>query len=43
MLDTFIRASLRHRPLVLAVSILLLVLGWRTVVTLPVEVLPDLS
>lgn len=43
MLDSLIRLSLRHRPLVLALSILLLVFGAQVLRQLPVEVLPDLT
>jgi CzcA family heavy metal efflux pump len=43
MLNNLIRWSLRHRPLVLAAAILLIVFGWRTVTELPVEVLPDMT
>lgn len=43
MLNALIRFSLRSRPLVLAVAILLLVLGLQTAVQLPVEVLPDMT
>ena len=43
MLNALIRFSLRHRPIVLAVALLLLVFGWQTVRKLPVEVLPDMT
>ncbi len=43
MLDPLIRFSLRHRPLVLAVALLVLVAGWITSRELPLEVLPDLT
>ena len=43
MLNALIRFSLRHRPIVLAASLLLLVLGFQTLRELPVEVLPDMT
>lgn len=43
MLNSLIRLSLRHRPLVLALSLLLLVFGAQVLRDLPVEVLPDLT
>jgi len=43
MLNSLIRLSLRHRPLVLALSLLLLVFGAQVLRELPVEVLPDLT
>ena len=43
MLTTLIRFSLHSRPLVLAVAILVLVLGYQTAVNLPLEVLPDMT
>ena len=43
MLNTLIRLALRHRPIVLALSLLLLVSGWNVLRLLPVEVLPDLT
>ncbi len=43
MLNSLIRLSLRHRPLVLALSLLLLVFGAQVLRQLPVEVLPDLT
>ncbi|MEQ1860865.1 MAG: efflux RND transporter permease subunit [Chthoniobacteraceae bacterium] len=43
MLNALIRFSLRHRPIVLAAALLLLVFGWKTVRELPVEVLPDMT
>jgi CzcA family heavy metal efflux pump len=43
MLNSLIRFSLRHRPLVLALSLLLLVFGAQVLRQLPVEVLPDLT
>jgi CzcA family heavy metal efflux pump len=43
MLNKLIHFSLRHRPLVLALSLLLLVLGVQTTRQLPVEVLPDMT
>jgi len=43
MLTKLIQISLRHRPIVLALAILLLVLGVQTTRDLPVEVLPDMT
>ncbi len=43
MLDALIRFSLRNRPLILAVSLLLAVFGVDTLRRLPVDVLPDLT
>ncbi|HEX8312733.1 MAG TPA: efflux RND transporter permease subunit, partial [Chthoniobacteraceae bacterium] len=43
MLNALIRLSLKHRPLVLAVALLLLVFGWQVLRQLPVEVLPDMT
>jgi CzcA family heavy metal efflux pump len=43
MLNRLIQLSLRHRPLVLALAILLLVFGVQTTRELPVEVLPDMT
>src|SRR3954471_22641322 len=43
MLDALIRFSLRHRPLILAAALLVLVFGFQTVRELPVEVLPDMT
>lgn len=43
MLDSLIRFSLRHRPLILALALLVLVFGFQTVRELPVEVLPDMT
>ncbi len=43
MLNALIRLSLRHRPIVLALAMLLLVLGVQTTRELPVEVLPDMT
>jgi len=43
MLNTLIRFSLAQRGLVLALALILLVLGVKTVTELPVEVLPDLT
>jgi len=43
MLDHLIRFSLRHRALVIAAALLVLVLGIRTATELPVEVLPDMT
>jgi len=43
MLDHLIRFSLRHRALVVATAILVLILGVRTTGDLPVDVLPDMT
>ena len=43
MLDHLIRFSLKHRALVITAALLLLLLGARTGMTLPVEVLPDMT
>jgi CzcA family heavy metal efflux pump len=43
MLNKLIRWSLHHRPLVLAVAVLLMFFGFQTMVSLPVEVLPDMT
>lgn len=43
MLNALIRFSLRHRPIILAAALLLLVFGYQTVTRLPVEVLPDMT
>jgi CzcA family heavy metal efflux pump len=43
MLNSLIRLSLQHRPLVLAAALLLLVLGAQVLQQLPVEVLPDMT
>ena len=43
MLNTLIRFSLGHRVIILALAFLVLALGFQTTVTLPVEVLPDLT
>jgi CzcA family heavy metal efflux pump len=43
MLDHLIRFSLKHRALVITTALLLLLLGARTGMTLPVEVLPDMT
>ena len=43
MLNALIRFSLRHRPIILAAALLLLVFGYQTVTQLPVEVLPDMT
>src|SRR6478735_1829117 len=43
MLDALIRFSLRHRPLILAAALLVLVAGWQIARDLPLGVLPDLS
>ncbi len=43
MLDHLIRLSLRNRPLVLGLSVLLLVFGFQVSRELPVEVLPDMT
>lgn len=43
MLTLLIRFSLKHRPLILAAAILLIVLGYQVLNQLPVEVLPDMT
>ncbi len=43
MLNHLIRFSLKNRGLVIAVSLLVLLLGYRTTNELPVEVLPDMT
>jgi CzcA family heavy metal efflux pump len=43
MLNHLIRFSLKNRALVMAVALLVLLLGLRTVTELPVEVLPDMT
>lgn len=43
MLNHLIRFSLRHRPLILAAALLILVSGWQVLKNLPVEVLPDMT
>jgi len=43
MLNALIRFSLRNRPLILGVAVLLLILGFQTARQLPVEVLPDMT
>ena len=43
MLNHLIRFSLKHRALVITTALLLLLLGARTGMTLPVEVLPDMT
>jgi CzcA family heavy metal efflux pump len=43
MLDKLIRFSLRSRAFIIGIAILILVLGFRTVTELPIEVLPDLT
>lgn len=43
MLNQLIRLSLRNRPIVLALAILLLVLGVQTTRELPLEVLPEMT
>jgi len=43
MLNALIRFSLRNRPLVLIVAIVLLVFGFRAARELPLEVLPDMT
>src|SRR5687767_13928879 len=43
MLNALIQFSLRHRPIILAAAILLLVLGLQALRELPVEVLPDMT
>lgn len=43
MLNALIRFSLRSRPLVLVVALVVLVFGFRTARELPLEVLPDMT
>ena len=43
MLNALIRFSLAQRALILAAALVLLVLGVKKVIELPVEVLPDLT
>lgn len=43
MLNRLIRFALRHRPLILAASVVLLVVGFQVARQLPVEVLPDMT
>jgi CzcA family heavy metal efflux pump len=43
MLNHLIRFSLKHRALVIATALLVLLLGARTATELPVEVLPDMT
>lgn len=43
MLNRLIRFALRHRPIILAASVVLLVLGFQVARQLPVEVLPDMT
>ena len=43
MLNALIRFSLRHRPIVIAFALLLLVFGVQVTRELPVEVLPDMT
>jgi len=43
MLNALIRFSLHHRPLVLGLGLLLLILGFQAARQLPVEVLPDMT
>jgi CzcA family heavy metal efflux pump len=43
MLNTLIRFSLRHRPIIIGAALLVLVFGWQTGKNLPVEVLPDMT
>jgi CzcA family heavy metal efflux pump len=43
MLNALIRLSLRHRPLVLALTLLVLVAGWQAAREMPLDVLPELS
>ena len=43
MLNSLIRFSLHHRPIVLMGALLVLVFGYQTVINLPVEVLPDMT
>ncbi|GAA5145926.1 efflux RND transporter permease subunit [Prosthecobacter algae] len=43
MLNTLIRFSLHHRPIILMVALLVLLFGFQTLTQLPVEVLPDMT
>jgi CzcA family heavy metal efflux pump len=43
MLNSLIRFSLHHRPIILMGALLVLVFGYQTVINLPVEVLPDMT
>lgn len=43
MLNTLIRFSLRHRPLILMLALVTLWFGYQTLTQLPVEVLPDMT
>jgi len=43
MLNSLIRFSLHHRPVMLMGALLLMVFGYQTVINLPVEVLPDMT
>ncbi len=43
MLNHLIRFSLKNRGLVIAISLLVILLGYRTTNELPVEVLPDMT
>ena len=43
MLNALIRFSLRHRLLIVAGAILIMVFGWQSSLRLPVEVLPDMT
>lgn len=43
MLNALIRSSLRNRPLVLVVALVVLVFGFRAARELPLEVLPDMT
>ena len=43
MLNQLIRWSLRNRVIILCLSLLVLVMGFKTGRELPVEVLPDLT
>lgn len=43
MLNSLIRFSLHHRPLILMTALLVLVFGLQTLTQLPVEVLPDMT
>lgn len=42
-MDRLIHWSLHHRPIVLALAVVLLFIGWRTALHLPVDVFPDLT
>lgn len=43
MLNSLIRFSLHHRPIILMAALLVLLFGFQTLTQLPVEVLPDMT